>query len=353
MAASKSRSSALAIMVVAVVIIGGVSSYFMFRQQPETQIVTTTPTATTLPRTQTTTQPRLCRLYGRLFFDYNGDGKQDPKEPVVPDVAVALDGKNVTVTNSTGWYMINDAPKGNHTIRPFPPKNFRYMCESASEFRSVKEPYEIVARNDTRKDIGLMEGFLTLPLSSKTKYSIGRMYDWDPSTRAYLWWNGKKGSVGEIEDVNHAGIDYDIPVGEDVIAMAPGRISAFEHGPQGQLGVTITHVNGDLSTYYAHLSRITVQIGQTVSRGEKIGESGMSGAVYPHLHINNYRIVGRFQRIYDFYAPTFPLVGSLNGYWERVIGTSGDFYWKVVESGENNPNLLGFWTVRNDPKYSV
>jgi len=323
-------------------VVGSVGSYLLISRAPQTL---TTQSATIKPIAS-------FKLFGKIFFDYNGNGKQDVGEPDVADVVISLNGKNMTDTNSTGWYEIEDLAKGKHSLRIYASRNFRFMCESDLEFRRSNETYVIQVDSDTRKDIGLMEGFLTLPLSSRAKYSIGRMYDRDPSTRTYLWWNGKKGSVEEIGDVNHSGIDYDIPVGEDVVAMAPGRVTAFEHGAQGQLGVTITHMNGDLSTYYTHLSRVTVQIGQTVSRGEKIGESGMSGAVYPHLHINTYRIVGRFQQIYDFYAPTFPLVGSLNGYWERVL-PNGDFYWKVVEKGEDNPNLLGFWTVHNDPKYSV
>jgi murein DD-endopeptidase MepM/ murein hydrolase activator NlpD len=48
--------------------------------------------------------------------------------------------------------------------------------------------------------------------------------------------------------------------------------------------VVIEHTD-DLYTLYAHLSRITVEAGQTVFAGDQIGEVGQSGvATGPHLH---------------------------------------------------------------------
>ncbi|HKU52321.1 MAG TPA: M23 family metallopeptidase, partial [Nitrospira sp.] len=48
--------------------------------------------------------------------------------------------------------------------------------------------------------------------------------------------------------------------------------------------VVIAH-GDNLFTLYAHLSRIDVQVGQTISAGEKIGEVGSTGgAIGSHLH---------------------------------------------------------------------
>ena len=49
---SKSRTSLLAIVLVAIVTIGGVGSYLAFHQQPEIQITTTTSAVTTIPCAQ-------------------------------------------------------------------------------------------------------------------------------------------------------------------------------------------------------------------------------------------------------------------------------------------------------------
>jgi murein DD-endopeptidase MepM/ murein hydrolase activator NlpD len=298
-----------------------------------------------------------------LFFDYNGNGVQDGEEPAVAGALVQLKGNagNVideAMTDSSGDYKLEDVRTGSYSlhlgVEHFSDRKFRYMCRSPNEFRAASDDYPVSLEGIVQVNIGLMEGFLTLPLRSNTRYQIGRFYDWDPSESTYLWWNGKKGPTGggiHGIDPNHIGIDYDIPEGEDVLACAPGVVSHFETGPKGQLGLTIKHAAGDLAIYYSHLSRYVVEANQKVARGQKVAESGMTGAVYPHLHINNYRMVGNLQQFYDFYAPTFPPSGRLNGYWERKLPDRTD-YWKVINEGEH-PGGSGFWTVRNDAKFSV
>jgi murein DD-endopeptidase MepM/ murein hydrolase activator NlpD len=50
----------------------------------------------------------------------------------------------------------------------------------------------------------------------------------------------------------------------------------------------VQHANG-LSTLYAHLSQISVAKGQSVSTGQVVGYSGMTGyATGPHLHFTVY-----------------------------------------------------------------
>ena len=328
----------------------------------QTTLVPPSVSTVTQTRLETTTETlRLASLTGRLFFDYNGNGKQDGEEPAIAGALVQLKDHVGTLvaeglTDSAGDYKLEDVRTGSYSlhvgVEHFSSKQFAYMCTSPKEFRAVTEGYPLSLQENVNMDIGLMEGFLTLPLRSSTHYAIPRFYDWDPSELTYLWWNGKKGLVSDIGgDANHTGVDYDVPEGEDVVACAPGFVSYFEKGPQGQLGLTITHPAGDLAVYYSHLSRYVVKMNQQVARGEKVAESGKTGATYPHLHINNHRIVGELQQLYDFYAPTFPLSGFLSGYWERKL-PNGSFYWRTVKEDEN-PNREGFWTVRNDPKFSV
>lgn len=82
----------------------------------------------------------------------------------------------------------------------------------------------------------------------------------------------------------HTGVDIVAPRGTPVVASAHGRVASV--GYQGEYGllVDIDHGHG-LVTRYAHLSKATVRVGQTVARGEQIGNVGQSGlAVGPHLH---------------------------------------------------------------------
>lgn len=82
----------------------------------------------------------------------------------------------------------------------------------------------------------------------------------------------------------HSGVDLAVPVGTPVHAAAPGTVIwAAARGGYGLL-VVIDHGDG-YSTYYAHLSRILVEVGQFVEVGQVIALSGNTGlSTGPHLH---------------------------------------------------------------------
>lgn len=82
----------------------------------------------------------------------------------------------------------------------------------------------------------------------------------------------------------HAGVDFALPAGTDVVAIADGNvIQAGENGYFG-LSVMIHHAWGD--SLYAHLQKTNVRVGQPVSKGAVIGCSGETGFVTgPHLHL--------------------------------------------------------------------
>ncbi len=82
----------------------------------------------------------------------------------------------------------------------------------------------------------------------------------------------------------HAGMDIDGNSGDIVAAPANGIvINADWQGGYGNM-IEIDHGNG-LTTRYGHLSRIGVQIGNTVQRGQIIALIGSTGrSTGPHLH---------------------------------------------------------------------
>jgi murein DD-endopeptidase MepM/ murein hydrolase activator NlpD len=84
--------------------------------------------------------------------------------------------------------------------------------------------------------------------------------------------------------IQHKGIDYGAPTGTPVHALGDGRVEfAGQQNGYGNV-IEIDHGKGD-STLYAHLSRIGVQRGEKVQRGETIGAVGATGwATGPHLH---------------------------------------------------------------------
>ncbi|MCX0247424.1 transglycosylase family protein [Streptomyces drozdowiczii] len=82
----------------------------------------------------------------------------------------------------------------------------------------------------------------------------------------------------------HTGVDFPVPTGTSVKAMAPGTVvSAGWAGPYGYQ-IVIRHGDGKYSQY-AHLSSLLVRGGQHVGGGQRIARSGATGNVTgPHLH---------------------------------------------------------------------
>lgn len=98
----------------------------------------------------------------------------------------------------------------------------------------------------------------------------------------------------------HEGMDFSAPIGTPVYATGRGRV--IEAGWQSGYGNCIDIDHGfNYTTRYAHLSKILVKKGQTVERGEKIGEVGNTGkSTGPHLHYE-VRLKGTPQNPVNYY----------------------------------------------------
>ncbi|MEH0826881.1 M23 family metallopeptidase [Micromonospora sp. CPCC 205739] len=83
----------------------------------------------------------------------------------------------------------------------------------------------------------------------------------------------------------HAGIDFAMPAGTPIRAVAAGTVvKAGDAGDGYGISVFIDHGNGYL-THYAHQSSLKVGVGDRVSAGEVIGYEGSTGdSTGPHLH---------------------------------------------------------------------
>lgn len=82
----------------------------------------------------------------------------------------------------------------------------------------------------------------------------------------------------------HEGIDLTAPYNTPIIAPAGGRIVAVGWRNGYGMAVEIDHGIG-IRTIYAHMSRTTALVGQTVRRGDRIGFVGNTGlSTGPHLH---------------------------------------------------------------------
>ncbi|MFN7678586.1 MAG: peptidoglycan DD-metalloendopeptidase family protein [Cyanobacteriota bacterium] len=94
-------------------------------------------------------------------------------------------------------------------------------------------------------------------------------------TSAYGWRWGRM----------HKGIDIANNVGTPILAAQSGEVTfaGWSDGGYGYL-VELTHPDGSRSLY-AHQSRILVQVGEEVRKGQQIGQMGSTGrSTGPHLH---------------------------------------------------------------------
>lgn len=82
----------------------------------------------------------------------------------------------------------------------------------------------------------------------------------------------------------HKGVDLAQPIGTPVYATADGVVSRADWFSSYGLFISIEH-GGNIQTRYGHLSRLNVEAGQMVHKGDLIGYVGTTGrSTGPHLH---------------------------------------------------------------------
>ena len=82
---------------------------------------------------------------------------------------------------------------------------------------------------------------------------------------------------------NHKGVDIGAKYGTDIKATMDGQVTVVSD--EGDYGKHVKIVDGDVSTIYAHCSKIVVSQGDFVKKGQKIAEVGSTGkSTGPHLH---------------------------------------------------------------------
>ncbi|MEU1078493.1 MULTISPECIES: M23 family metallopeptidase [unclassified Streptomyces] len=97
------------------------------------------------------------------------------------------------------------------------------------------------------------------------------------------------GTGGSMWAHKHSGQDFAVPVGTPVKAVHAGTVvkagpNGGGDGPAYGNAVVVRHADHTYSQY-AHLSRINVRIGQTISTDQRIALSGNTGNTSgPHLH---------------------------------------------------------------------
>jgi murein DD-endopeptidase MepM/ murein hydrolase activator NlpD len=137
---------------------------------------------------------------------------------------------------------------------------------------------------------------------------------------------------GNYQPFGHAGMDIACPEGTEVRAIAAGTVLWADWGTslpgdetdagyrrrwylyKGFPGIVTLIQHPDWISVYAHLSRADLNPGDRVTEGQRIGLSGGTGGVDPHLHVEalvnmSYRTGGGL--IYGRTDPA-PYFGSLH-----------------------------------------
>ena len=99
------------------------------------------------------------------------------------------------------------------------------------------------------------------------------------------WPNGCHTITQYFKGWRHTGVDIACPWGTTVRAADAGRVVRVQYGRTGYGYNVIIDNGGGKQTLYGHLSRIDVEQGEYVEKGEAIAAEGSTGrSTGPHLH---------------------------------------------------------------------
>jgi len=117
---------------------------------------------------------------GVTFHDYNGDGIHQEIEPLVPGVFLRFSATDNVTTNEKGEYNLKldpgtytlSIPNGDSVIG-YHDQPFKGVSISKEDFKMIGDYSKTIdLENDLGYDIGLVQGFLTLPFRPDAKFLI-------------------------------------------------------------------------------------------------------------------------------------------------------------------------------------
>ena len=170
----------------------------------------------------------------------------------------------------------------------------------------------------------------------------------------FLWPVPGYGTVSQGYDATkHTGIDISAEQGVAVIAAADGTVSHVQTwdgstttGDQsyGNM-VQITHAD-ERTTLYAHLSKVLVSSGDSVSAGETIGYVGSTGnATGPHLHFEVITSEGK--------ADPAEYLWTMPGEWIMGYAADTEAGISLTGIGDTGKSVIHFYSLAKDTTTTV
>ena len=140
------------------------------------------------------------------------------------------------------------------------------------------------------------------PVRNTPKPTAARAPSPSGSTGNHLWPLAIRGTISRgFSAAQHPGLDIAAPTGTPVRTIAEGTVTwAGWKGNGGGYVVVIRHAGGMRSTYN-HNSKVLVEVGEAVERGQTIARVGSTGwSTGPHLDVR-IEMGGRFINPMDIY----------------------------------------------------
>ncbi|MFH1939989.1 MAG: peptidoglycan DD-metalloendopeptidase family protein [bacterium] len=149
-------------------------------------------------------------------------------------------------------------------------KSLKELEQSSQEIKNIIERIYKQQEEDSKKasqkevptiTLQPKKGILALPIQGKLISEYGRQKNTDFNTYTF-----------------NSGIDISAPLGQVVHAAGAGEI-IYTGNIKGYGQIIIIDHGGRITTLYAHLSKILIDIGDKVKKGQSIGQVGDSGGV--------------------------------------------------------------------------
>lgn len=97
-----------------------------------------------------------------------------------------------------------------------------------------------------------------------------------------------KGYINPKHTHGHPAVDYAAPKNTPIHPIASGKVIEVREYPKGGKTCKISHENGDVVSYYAHMHQTHAQLGSLVNQNSVIGTIGNTGSAFdtaPHVHL--------------------------------------------------------------------
>lgn len=200
-------------------------------------------------------------------------------QPVVEVITEKEVFKNEKISYKTQVKNDSSMFKGNSKVQQNGQEGLRQVTYKVSQSNGVQIKRETVTEKVIKEPVDkiVLKGTKVVPSRGTGKFVWPTVGGYISSYQGYRW--------GKF----HKGIDIARPSNRTIKAADNGVVTFA--GWDGSYGnkIIIDHRNG-FRTVYAHLSSINVGVGQTVSRGSKIGVMGTTGnSTGVHLHFEVYK----------------------------------------------------------------